>query len=531
MTDSERSDAFEESAESGAEVDSTAEIMNEAVANSKKIAARVKIRGKRTLGRSASYGSGAAQVGVNVLAPHVGLSADKVLREDRRLKNSRRSRGMYGRGLAKKGGGGGKGTWGKPGSELERTHKLDKRDPNYDSEEAEDGDIVLVASDLLPQDIIERVSVFVKEFFEHGDTKEVVLSLRELKLPDDALPLVVYSVVQTAMDSRRANCELASQLLADLYAEYLEEGHYEDGFTKLLSDINDLQLDCPDASHVLGNFMARCVADDCMAPMYLREMKQVYGGIVSENTQRQNSSDSKEKSNSPAATAVALASANLPNEEIEKKTECGMSNGVMENGSNDSGHNSGNTSNEELASAESGLRAIQRANNLLTSKHGLVRLDTIWGVGGGVRPVKVLSRKVHELVCEYLMSNDINEAMNCLHELEVPHFHHEAVYWALDECLEANGGNADKVLALLKAMSAANGSMMLPPDQMRLGFERIYVELPDIHLDVPEAFKIMNELVDKAANMEIIDEKLALMCPQRGRKRFVSEGDGGKIKA
>ena len=27
-------------------------------------------------------------------------------------------------------------------------------------------------------------------------------------------------------------------------------------------------------------------------------------------------------------------------------------------------------------------------------KHGIVRLDNVWGVGGGLRPVKVLSKKV-----------------------------------------------------------------------------------------------------------------------------------------
>jgi len=32
----------------------------------------------------------------------------------------------------------------------------------------------------------------------------------------------------------------------------------------------------------------------------------------------------------------------------------------------------------------------QRASTLFSMKHGLVRLDNVWGVGGGVRPVKSL---------------------------------------------------------------------------------------------------------------------------------------------
>ena len=61
-------------------------------------------------------------------------------------------------------------------------------------------------------------------------------------------------------------------------------------------------------------------------------------------------------------------------------------------------------------------------------KHGMVRLDNVWGVGGGVRPVKYLIKQIVMLLKEYLYSGDIKEATRCLQELEVPHFHHELVY-------------------------------------------------------------------------------------------------------
>ncbi|KAI8128357.1 Programmed cell death protein 4 [Lucilia cuprina] len=52
----------------------------------------------------------------------------------RRWKNSRRSRTAYGRGLPKKGGAGGKGVWGLPGSEALEELYEDENDPNYDNE-------------------------------------------------------------------------------------------------------------------------------------------------------------------------------------------------------------------------------------------------------------------------------------------------------------------------------------------------------------------------------------------------------------
>lgn len=72
--------------------------------------------------------------------------------------------------------------------------------------------------------------------------------------------------------------------------------------------------------------------------------------------------------------------------------------------------------------------ALHRAETLLSMKHGLVRLDNVWGVGGGLRPVKYLVRQMNLLLQEYLSSGDIPEATRCLVELEVPHFHHELVY-------------------------------------------------------------------------------------------------------
>ena len=72
--------------------------------------------------------------------------------------------------------------------------------------------------------------------------------------------------------------------------------------------------------------------------------------------------------------------------------------------------------------------ALQKADTLLSMKHGMVRLDNVWGVGGGVRPVKYLVKKIVLLLKEYLCSGDIKEATRCLQELEVPHFHHELVY-------------------------------------------------------------------------------------------------------
>ena len=40
-----------------------------------------------------------------------------------------------------------------------------------------------------------------------------------------------------------------------------------------------------------------------------------------------------------------------------------------------------------------------RAKLLLSMKHGLARLDNVWGVGGGQRPVMYLVNKVVIILC------------------------------------------------------------------------------------------------------------------------------------
>jgi len=43
--------------------------------------------------------------------------------------------------------------------------------------------------------------------------------------------------------------------------------------------------------------------------------------------------------------------------------------------------------------------ALEKAEVLLSMNHGMAHLDNIWGVGGGNRPVKYLTNKVHFHIC------------------------------------------------------------------------------------------------------------------------------------
>merc|ERR1712226_1279145 len=136
-------------------------------------------------------------------------------------KNQRRSRTGKGRGMPKKGGAGGKGTWGKPGTEMDPydDSSFDKNDPNFDSED-EDKDVKVVGYDVLltadeAKPIIQNI---VKEYFDHADTDDVADSALELNISGQLFYLFAKEAIYLGFDTKSdSTLELVSVLISDLY--------------------------------------------------------------------------------------------------------------------------------------------------------------------------------------------------------------------------------------------------------------------------------------------------------------------------
>lgn len=149
---------------------------------------------------------------------HTNGSLNGFVAPQRRWKNSRRSRNGHGRGLPKKNGGGGKGVWGLPGSEiLEEDFEIDRNDPNYDTE-TNDGNVELkeVIPEPTPEEFFKSIEPIILEYFEHGDTHEVAISLDEIVF-GSLRPLVTTYAVQIALDHKDSQREMISVLISDLY--------------------------------------------------------------------------------------------------------------------------------------------------------------------------------------------------------------------------------------------------------------------------------------------------------------------------
>uniref|UniRef100_A0A8C7P5T1 Programmed cell death protein 4 n=1 Tax=Oncorhynchus mykiss TaxID=8022 RepID=A0A8C7P5T1_ONCMY len=410
--------------------------------------ARLKAKAKRRVRKSSSRSESLSESLSGELADGDSYSSKGKVP----VPNDRKSRTGKGRGLPKKGGAGGKGVWGAAGMVYE-VEEPDAKDPNYD--EVAQGDTVYatVVPEVDERELEKTVNPIVREYFEHGDTKEVQMLLKELNLGHHKYEFSSLAV-SLSLEGKASHRELTSRLLRDLVGKVLSDSDMARAFDKILKELPDLMLDTPEAPQMLGQFIARAIADHALPMAFLDRYKG--------------------------------------------KVDC-----------------------------DHARAALDRAAVLLSMKREMVRLDNVWGVGGGLRPVKHLVKEMNFLLKEYLVSGEVKEAERCLRDLEVPHFHHELVYEAVVMVLESKGDTAVKMCKLLQAFWKIG---LITVDQMNRGFQRVYDELPEINLDVPHAHSIMESFTDLCYQESVITKQLRDSCPSRGRKRFVSEGDGGLIK-
>merc|ERR1711976_307100 len=103
---------------------------------------------------------------------------------------------------------------------------------------------------------------------------EVLFTLQEMLMNLVTRRWMVVSIaVELALDHKPSHREMTSTLISDLYQKVISQRDIGKAFDHLLSQLPDLILDTPDAPTILGNFMARAIADDCIPPKFLNSYK------------------------------------------------------------------------------------------------------------------------------------------------------------------------------------------------------------------------------------------------------------------
>jgi len=164
-------------------------------------------------------------------------------------------------GSPKKGGGGGKGTWGKGGVDDLKQASVGSKDPNYDSEEEKE-EVVIERVD-----VISPLEAIIQEFLTEGDIADTIRSLKELK--GISHPEFVRKCMARSMDKTPFERELVSKLLSSLYNKVISADHIQEGFEQTLEKLDDIVLDAPSAPDMLGKFLGRAIFDDIIPPVFL----------------------------------------------------------------------------------------------------------------------------------------------------------------------------------------------------------------------------------------------------------------------
>jgi len=172
------------------------------------------------------------------------------------------------------------------------------------------------------------------------------------------------------------------------------------------------------------------------------------------------------------------------------------------------------------------LKCLDQAYAVIKDSHSVA---TCWGtVIGGFTDTNTLTEKIRELLKEFVSSGDKEEAVRCLKDLDVPHYHHELVYEAILISMEAEDDRVINSMTWLLHYMSKEGVVSV--DQMQSGFCRFYADVDDIMLDIPHVHAQLEKMVSRVAQRNLISNKVRLQCPNRSRKRFSSESDAGMYR-
>ena len=152
-----------------------------------------------------------------------------------------------------------------------------------------------------------------------------------------------------------------------------------------------------------------------------------------------------------------------------------------------------------------GDEVIEKAVSLLSREHCTARLERVWGPGDG-RPVAELKAVLDQLLKEYLLSRELDEAARCVRELNASHFHHELVKRGVTHAMEdsTSVGSLDAMAALFEFLVK---NAIVSEYQVAKGLSRLRQILPDLSLDVPSAPDQLDEFEAMAEKRGCLPKK------------------------
>jgi programmed cell death protein 4 len=143
---------------------------------------------------------------------------------------------------------------------------------------------------------------------------------------------------------------------------------------------------------------------------------------------------------------------------------------------------------------------VNHTKRMLSRDHAGAKLERIWGPGDG-RPVSEMKIAIDQLLEEYLISKDLDEACRCIKELNAPDFFHEIIKRAVVHILDKSEDNQQAMSNLFIVLVERD---MLTTAQATKAFKRLYDILDDLLLDIPIAGKVLAKFTAWAIEENIL---------------------------
>ena len=131
---------------------------------------------------------------------------------------------------------------------------MDNNTPNRsDSDTGNQIPVSGLQQQLEVDDLDRELKPIILEYFLNGDSVEVIDHLKCYNFKKIKAQILSY-IIQTALEHNNTCKELTSRLLRDFHFELFTTNDFENSFSNLFKNINDLELDNPDCTKVNSFF-------------------------------------------------------------------------------------------------------------------------------------------------------------------------------------------------------------------------------------------------------------------------------------
>ena len=172
-------------------------------------------------------------------------------------------------------------------------------------------------------------------------------------------------------------------------------------------------------------------------------------------------------------------------------------------------------------------RQVAGSVHALMDKHSSTRLINIWGAGAK-SSVEELKASVKTIVDEYFVQGELDEALDCVRELDAAHFGHEVVKRIVYQAVERGDKDLRRGMQLLKGLLETS---ILDQHQLTLGMQRCVEGLADLSIDVPHAPERLRTLADWLAFEHLVSPAFEHAVMLKAKERAaLSEVPSERVK-